>query len=95
MTLVAMRQRPGGVEPTLPPETPLWLRSIQQLLRPRMTLGSRLRVIGPQYVMFTINVTLETLRGVDPVKVKDSVTAALADHYQLVPASRTGQGWPT
>jgi hypothetical protein len=91
ITLVAMRQRPGGVEPALPPETPLWLSSIQQLLRPRMPLGSRLRVIGPQYVTFTINATLETLRGVDPVKVKNAVTEVLWDRFQLVPSSPTAQ----
>jgi predicted phage baseplate assembly protein len=91
VTLVAMRQRPGGVEPTLPPETPLWLRSIQQLLRPRMTLGSRLRVMAPQYVSFTINAVLEVVRSVDPVQVKDAVTKVLRDRFQLVPFSPTAQ----
>jgi len=88
-TLVAMRQRPGGVEPSLPPETPLWLSSIQQLLRQRMPIGNRLRVVGPQYVTFTVNATLETLRGVDPIQVKSAVLYALKDHFQLVPSSPT------
>jgi hypothetical protein len=87
--LVAMRQRPGGVEPPLPPETPLWLSSIQQLLRQRMPLGNRLRVIGPRYVTFTVNATLETLRGVDPIQVKSAVLNALTDRFQLVPSSPT------
>ena len=91
VTLVAMRQRPGGVEPTLPPETPLWLRSIQQLLRPRMMLGSRLRVMAPQYVSFTINAVLEVVRGVDPEKVKNDVTEVLRKRFQLVPSSSTAQ----
>jgi hypothetical protein len=88
-TLVAMHQRPGNVEPPLPPETPLWLSSIQQLLRQRMPLGNRLRVIGPQYVTFTLNATLETLRSVDPIQVKSAVLSVLRDHFQLVPSAPT------
>ena len=91
VTLVAMRQRPGDVEPTLPPETPLWLRSIQQSLRPRMMLGSRLRVMAPQYVSFMINAELELVRGVDPEKVKNDVTEVLRKRFQLVPSSSTAQ----
>jgi hypothetical protein len=91
ITLIAMRQRPGGIEPALPPETPLWLHSIQQLLRQRIPLGSRLRVSGPQYFPFTINATIETVRGVDPLQVKDAVRKALADHFQLVPPSPTAR----
>lgn len=90
-TLVAMRSRPGGVEPALPPETPLWLSSIQRLLRPRMPLGNRLRVIGPQYVTFTVNATLETLRGTDPIQVRSAVLNALTDHFKLVPSSPTAR----
>ncbi len=91
VTLVVMRQRPGNVEPALPPETPLWLRTIQQSLRPRMMLGSRLRVIAPQYVPFTINAELEVVRGVDPDKVKSAVMEVLRQRFQLVPASSTAQ----
>jgi predicted phage baseplate assembly protein len=89
ITLIAMRQRPGGTEPALPSETSLWLNSIQQLLRQRMPLGSRLRVRGPKYVPFTINATLETARGVDPLQVKAAVRKVLVDHFQLVPTSPT------
>jgi hypothetical protein len=86
-TLVAMRQRPGGNEPPDPPETALWLRSIQQSLRPRMPLGSRLIVTGPRYVTFTVNATIETQRGIDPAQVKSAVLNALTAHFQLVPSS--------
>jgi hypothetical protein len=89
ITLIAMRQRPGGIEPALPPETPLWLNSIQQLLRRSMLLGSRLRVRGPQYVPFTITATIETGTGVDPLQVKGAVMTALTTHFQLVPSSPT------
>jgi hypothetical protein len=91
VTLVAMRQRPGDVEPALPLETPLWLRSIKQSLRSRMMLGSRLRVMAPQYVSFTINAELEVVRGVDPGQVKSAVIDVLQKRFQLVPSSPTAQ----
>jgi hypothetical protein len=90
-TLIAMRMRPGGVEPALPPETPLWLRSIEQSLRRMMPLGSRLRVKAPQYVTFTINAAIETPPGIDPLDVKGRVTQALSEHFQLVPPSPAAQ----
>jgi hypothetical protein len=86
-TLIAMRSRPGGAESPLPPETALWLSSIEQTLRGRMPLGSRLLVKGPQYVTFTINANIETLRAIDPVQVKNAITKALADRFHLIPCS--------
>lgn len=84
-TLVAVRIRPGGIEPAQPPETPLWLRAIQQSLAPRLPLGTRLSVIGPQYVGFSIAATLESVPGQDPKAVQTRVKIALRKRFELVP----------
>lgn len=86
-TLVAMRIRPGGVEPAQPPETSLWLSAIRRSLARRLPLGTRLSVIAPQYAVFSIAATLESLPGEDPQAVKSGVEEALRMHFELVPAS--------
>jgi predicted phage baseplate assembly protein len=90
-TLVAMRTRPDSVEPAQPPETPLWLNAIRRSLSPRMPLSTRLTVIAPQYVSFTIVASLESLPGENPQNVKADVEAALRAHWELVPTSPTAQ----
>lgn len=84
VTLVALRARPNGVEPSTPPETPRWLDAIRSQLVPSMPLGTRLRVTGPDYVDFTINARVQFERGRDPTKLLPAVREALRRRLTLV-----------
>lgn len=84
VTLVALRARPNGVEPSTPPETPRWLDAIRSQLVPGMPLGTRLRVTGPDYVDFTIQAQVQFERGRDPTKLLPAVKEALRRRLTLV-----------
>lgn len=84
VTLVALRARPGGVEPSSPPETPRWLDAIRSQLVASMPLGTRLRVTGPDYVDFTIKAQVQFERGRDPTKLLPAVREALRRRLTLV-----------
>ena len=84
MRLLSMRTRPGGREPENPPETTRWLRSVRDRLAPRAPLGSRLRVIAPKYVEFSIRARLEAEPKQDPEAVRQQVIDELARRLTLV-----------
>jgi predicted phage baseplate assembly protein len=84
VTLIALRARPDGVEPSAPPETPRWLEAIRRDLASRMPLGTRLRVAGPDYVDFTISAQVQFERGRDPTKLRPTVIEALRQRLTLV-----------
>jgi predicted phage baseplate assembly protein len=83
VTLIALRARPDGVEPSSPPETPRWLATIRRKLAPRMPLGTRLRVAGPDYVDFTIRAQVQFERGRDPTKLLSTIKEALRQRLTL------------
>lgn len=85
VTLIAMRSRPGDIEPDRPPETSRWLDAIRRQLLPRMPLGSRLAVRAPRYVEFSIRASVETQQGRDPSAIKGEVLKALGRRLTLVP----------
>jgi hypothetical protein len=84
VTLVAMRSRASDNEPKTIPETPRWLEAIQRRLVARMPLGTRLVVIAPRYIGFSIRATLEAVPGRDPETVKQYVVNALRRRLALV-----------
>jgi hypothetical protein len=84
VTLVAMRRRASWVEPEHVPETRRWLDAILNRLRARMPLGTRLAVVAPEYVPFSIHVTLEAEAGRDPAVVKQQVQKRLSERLVLV-----------
>jgi predicted phage baseplate assembly protein len=83
VTLIALRARPDSVEPSAPPETPRWLAAIRRKLAPRMPLGMRLRVAGPDYVDFTISAQVQFERGRDPAKLLSIIKDALTQRLTL------------
>jgi predicted phage baseplate assembly protein len=83
VTLIALRARPDGVEPSSPPETPRWLATIRRKLAPRMPLGTRLRVAGPDYVDFTISAQVQFERGRDPTRLLSTIREALRQRLTL------------
>jgi hypothetical protein len=84
VTLVAMRSRPDGNEPAQPPETARWLDAIRRQLVPRMPLGSRLLVVAPRYIDFSIHVAFEIESGRNPTVIKKNVEDELKKRLGLV-----------
>jgi predicted phage baseplate assembly protein len=82
--LIAMRSRSGSAEADEIPETPRWLEAIRRRLSVRMPLGSRLVVEAPRYVSFSIDATIEAVKGRDPESVRVDVERALASRLALV-----------
>jgi hypothetical protein len=89
VTLVAMRSHPAGIEPELPPETARWLETIRSRLAPRMPLGSRLVMVAPRYVVFSIQAELEADLGRNPSDIKKEIEKELQKRLALV-ASAAG-----
>jgi hypothetical protein len=84
LTLVALRSRSAGNEPEQPPETSEWLEAIRRRLAPRMPLASRLVVVAPRYVEFSIQAVLEANLGTNPSEVKERVEKELKKRLAIV-----------
>jgi predicted phage baseplate assembly protein len=82
--LIALRARPGAVEPERVPETPRWLESIRRRLAPRMPLGSRLAVRAPRYVDVIVRASIEAEQGRNPSAVEADVRKALRRRLAVV-----------
>jgi hypothetical protein len=84
VTIVAMRSRPGGIEPEFVPETARWLAAIRRQLVTRMPLGTRLSVTAPRYKGFSIHATVETIIGPNPVEIEKAINDTLSRRLALV-----------
>lgn len=91
VTLVAMRSRPKANEPENIPETRRWLEAIRRRLIGRMSLGTRLVVVAPRYMEFSIQALLEVHQGRDPEVVKQNVEEELQKRLALIDS---GMGVP-
>jgi predicted phage baseplate assembly protein len=90
VTLVAMRSRPGGIEPADAPETERWLSAVARALAPRVPLGQRLRVRAPRYVPFRIALRVEAAQGVREDVVAARIRTALRERLAPTAASPGG-----
>ena len=87
VTLVAMR---GGIDQSpigKPRETPQWLESIRRSLTARMPLASRLIVVAPVYVQFSIQAELDAEENRDPLRVEEKVMEELERRLALTETS--------
>jgi predicted phage baseplate assembly protein len=94
ITLVAMRARNSEGEAESVPETQRWLEAIRRRLLPRMLLATRLAVVGPRYIEFSVHATIEAAAGRDPKAVQAAVEAELADRLVLVGEAARHPGVP-
>jgi hypothetical protein len=88
-TLVAMRARPGGIEPVEAPETARWLAAVERALAPRLPLGRRLRLRAPAYAPFRVALEVEAQAGHRVDVVEAAIRTALQERLSLT-ASRPG-----
>lgn len=84
MLLVVMRARAGDGKVGDIPESGRWLESVRRRLAPRVALGSRLRVIAPRYIEFTISAQLEAEPGQNPEDVRRHVIEQIAERLTVV-----------
>ena len=70
MRLIAMRRRMGADHDAGVPETRRWLESVRSRLAGRVALGSRLRVIAPRYVRFSVTALAEAEPMKNPEEVR-------------------------
>ncbi len=82
--LVALRSRASGEESGAVPETKRWLGAIRRRLMDRMPLGSRLVVMGPGYVEFSIRTIIETHPGRNPAVVQQAIETQLRKRLAVV-----------
>ncbi len=82
--LVVLRSRASDEEPGTVPETKRWLEAIRRRLMDRMPLGSRLVVMGPRYVEFSIRTVIETHSGRNPAVVKLGIEQQLRKRLAVV-----------
>jgi len=82
--LVVLRSRASGEESGAVPETKRWLEAIQRRLIDRMPLGTRLVVVAPRYMEFSIQAVIETHPGRDPLVVTQGIEKQLRNRLALV-----------
>ena len=70
------------------------IRRVNAYLQPRRGLGTRLRVIGPDYAARTVSATLRIRPGSDPPTVIASATQALHDWLDPLGDGGDGSGPP-
>jgi len=93
---------PGTVTVVLVPGLPRYrpqptdglLQTVRRFLSARHTLGTRLRVVGPQYVAVSIQATVVSLPAASPTRVQSDILAALARFLDPIDNGPTGHGWP-
>ena len=84
MRLVAMRLRRHDEDGASALESHRWLENVRRRLEPRVPLGSRLRVVAPQYVPFWIEAQIEAEPRKDPADVCRKVFEELVKRTTLV-----------
>ncbi|MGW6194766.1 baseplate J/gp47 family protein [Kribbella sp. NPDC055110] len=86
------------VVPSLPVQEPRptagLLRRIRADLAPVRTLGTRVFVVGPEYVRVGVRATLVLLPGTAPREVVRRAEAAVAAFLHPVTGGPSGRGWP-
>jgi predicted phage baseplate assembly protein len=94
ITLVAMRARASEAGAGSVPETRRWLEAIRKRLSPRMPLATRLAVIAPRYVDFSIRATIDAAAGRDPQTIRIAIEHELAKRLALVGPQARNPGIP-
>lgn len=87
--LVAMRTRTDSAMAAALPETGKWLETVRRRLAPRTPLGSRLRLLAPAYVDFSVKARVEAEAKKDPEAVRQRILEELGRRLTLI-ATRPG-----
>jgi hypothetical protein len=93
-TLVALRQRRRS-EAAAPPtaEDRGWLTALERYLRPRLPIGERLRVAGPDHVSIAVRASLVVRQGSDTAAIVAAAAALLSGRLAPLPVAAY-EPWP-
>ena len=94
VALVAMRARTSEDEAGNTPETARWLEAIRRRLASKMPMATRLVVMAPQYVDFSIVSMIEVSAGLDPAAIKADIERELKSRLGLTGATARHPGVP-
>jgi hypothetical protein len=83
VTLVAMRGGSDESRSGAPRENRQWLEAVRRGLTPRMPLASRLIVVAPRYIEFSIEAELDAVENRDPSEVRQDVLEELERRLAL------------
>jgi len=94
VTLMAMRARRSEEEAGGTPETPRWLEAIRRRLAAKMPLATRLAVVGPRYVEFSVRATIEVAPGRNPADIEAAIERELGSRLALIGTAARRPGVP-
>ena len=94
VTLVAMRARSSEAQSGSVPETRRWLEAIRRRLAPRLPLATRLAVVGPSYIDFSVRAAIDAAPGRDPTTIRTAVEGELVRRLALVGLDARHPGVP-
>jgi hypothetical protein len=70
-----------------------WLMALERYLRPRLPIGERLRVVGPDYVAIAVRASLVVRQGSDAAAVVAAAAALLSGRLAPLPVAAY-EPWP-
>jgi predicted phage baseplate assembly protein len=95
-------QAPGVITliilPYLPKDRPspslALQRRVNAYVSRRRVIGTRLEVIGPEYVEISVQTQVEPQRGIDPAVLRKEIETAISAFFHPLTGGPNGQGWP-
>lgn len=95
-------QAPGVITllilPYLPKDRPAPSRALRRMVKAyvsrRRVIGTRLEVIGPEYVEISVHARVEPQRGTDLADLRRRIEASLNRFFHPLTGGPDGQGWP-
>ena len=70
------------------------LRKVEHALEPARLLTSRIHVVRPRFVEFSIRITLVARHGADPKALQDEAGQCLEEFFDPLEGGFDGKGWP-
>ena len=70
------------------------LRAVRRFLERRRVVGTRLIVVGPEYLTVEVRAHVRAHRNADPDQVESRIRTALADLLDPLRGGPAGLGWP-
>jgi hypothetical protein len=93
-TLVALRDRDITAGATGTPETHQWLTAVRRALSAQLTLGQRLRVIGPQYVPVNLQASVTVGSVTNSTPIVNQILEVLAARFAAIASDQSTTPWP-
>jgi hypothetical protein len=84
--------------PSLPKGRPMptsgLLRAVSAFLQPRRVIGTRVEVVGPEYLEVAVIATLQSKAGAGKARVQQAAVQKLNEFFDPLLGGPDGSGWP-